>query len=124
MSHEDGIVLKGQKIVVPLSLRQEMKKRLHAAHTGYDSMISILWNSIFSPGLSKEIKQLADQCETCQRHKNRNQKESLYQHDNGQMQWERVAVDLFEIQGRNYLVTVDNFSNYIEVDYLPSTTSR
>ena len=31
---------------------------------------------------------------------------------------------MFEIKGRNYLVTVDYYSNFIEVDYLPTTTTK
>ena len=37
--------------------------------------------------------------------------------------WERVAVDLFELNGTQYLVIVDYYSGYIEVQKLQSTTS-
>ena len=38
--------------------------------------------------------------------------------------WQKVGTDLFEIKGRHYLVTVDCFSLFFEVDYLPDTTSQ
>ena len=38
LSHHDGIILKGERILIPFTLRSEMKKRLHSAHLGYDSM--------------------------------------------------------------------------------------
>ncbi|PFX14758.1 Retrovirus-related Pol polyprotein [Stylophora pistillata] len=37
LSHQDGIILKGERIVILKSLRDIMKKTLHAAHRGYDS---------------------------------------------------------------------------------------
>jgi transposase InsO family protein len=37
--------------------------------------------------------------------------------------WQKIGTDLFEIQGRQYLVSIDYFSNFIEVDYLSTTTS-
>ena len=56
---------------------------------------------------------LAENCETCQLHKPRNQKETLRQHEEGETPWSKIGVDLFEIKGRNYLVTVDYYSNFL-----------
>ena len=36
----------------------------------------------------------------------------------------KVGTDLFELEGRQYLVTVDYFSSFIEVDYLTSATAK
>ena len=37
--------------------------------------------------------------------------------------WQLVSQDLFELNGRAYLVTVDHYSDYYEVDHLPTTQS-
>ena len=66
---------------------------------------------------------LTKNCETCQLPKPRNQKETLRQHE-GETPWRKIGVDLFEIKGRNYLVTVDYYSNFLEVDYLSATTTK
>ena len=58
-----------------------MKRYLHAAHLGYYSMMRRARQSIFWPGMAKEIKQIADCCETCQIHKPGQPKEPLIQHD-------------------------------------------
>ena len=36
----------------------------------------------------------------------------------------KIGVDLFEITGRNYLVTVDYYSNCLKVDYLSTTMTK
>ena len=38
--------------------------------------------------------------------------------------WEILAVDLLELQGQDYLVTTDYYSNFFEVDKLVSKTSK
>ena len=57
--------------------------------------------------MAEDIKQTAEQCEACQRMKPRNQKETLKQSSDGQAPWVKVGVDLFEFDGRQYLVTVE-----------------
>ena len=39
LGHQDGIILKGERIMIPVTLRGEMKRRVHSAHLGYDSML-------------------------------------------------------------------------------------
>ena len=124
LSIQDGIILKGERIVIPKSLRKDMKNRLHSAHMGLDSMMRRARQAIFWPGMAKEIKQISSSCEICQEHKPRNQKETLNQHFRGTYPWEKIGVDLCELNGRDYLVTVDYFSGFIEVDMLSATTSN
>ncbi|XP_055877238.1 uncharacterized protein LOC129924751 [Biomphalaria glabrata] len=53
-----------------------------------------------------------------------NQRETLIQHDEGNVPWEKVGADLMEVDGRQYLITVDYYSNLTEYDYLSTTTSQ
>ncbi|VDI75827.1 Hypothetical predicted protein [Mytilus galloprovincialis] len=73
--------------------------------------------------MAKEIKQMTELCEICQESKPKNQREPLIQHSDGQSPWAKIGMDLFEIKGRPYLVVIDYFSNFTEVDYLSKTTS-
>jgi hypothetical protein len=52
--------------------------RLHSSHLGYDSMMRKARNTIFWPGITKDVKQLADNCEICQESKPRNCRETRY----------------------------------------------
>ncbi|CAC5393270.1 unnamed protein product [Mytilus coruscus] len=72
--------------------------------------------------MAKEIKQMTELCEICQESKPKNQREPLIQHSDGQSPWTKIGMDLFEIKGRPYLVVIDYFSNFTEVDYLSKTT--
>ena len=60
LSYSDGLMLKGEAVIIPKSMRNEMKIRLHKAHFGYDSMLRRARGTIFWPGMNADIKQLAD----------------------------------------------------------------
>ena len=44
--HKDGIILKGEAILNPSSLRDEITKGIHSAHMGYNSMIHLAWSLV------------------------------------------------------------------------------
>jgi len=43
-------------------------------------------------------------------------------HDVPSRPWSKISVDLFQLDGKHYLVMVDHYSDYLELDYLRSTT--
>ena len=103
-------------MVIPQSMKHIVKERLPSAHLGYDSMMRRAHDLVFWPGMSREIKQLADSCKICLEAKPRNQKETLIQHVPSDEPWEKIGVDLFTIANSDYLVTVDYFSSFWEID--------
>ena len=119
----EGLVMRGEAIVVPLSLRKEIKDRLHAAHLGFDSMIRRARSCIFWPSMATEVREMANTCEACQALKPMNCREPLMQNPVEEFPWEKVATDLFEVNGRQYLVLVDCLSNFIEVEPLSTMSS-
>ena len=92
LSRQDGIILKGERILIPFTLRSEMKKRLHSAHLGYDSMLRRARELLYWPDMAQDIKQTAEHCDACQRMKPHNQKEALRQHS--KETWAKVGIDL------------------------------
>ena len=115
---QDGIIFKGERVVVPSSLRAEMKRDIHESHLGINGCTSRARESLFWPGMSSEIKQYISTCETCRKFERSNQKETLMPHNSPDRPWEKVGIDLFQVEGVEYLVTVDYFSNFWEIDRL------
>ncbi|KAK3711143.1 hypothetical protein QZH41_008059, partial [Actinostola sp. cb2023] len=54
----------------------------------------------------------------CNTFQTEQQKEPLMSHPVPNQPWEFIATDLFEHNGRDYLVTTDYFSNFCEIDRL------
>ena len=97
LSFQVEIILKEETIAIPASLRAQTKKKLHASHLGYDSMMRDARDTIYWPGMNREIQELANNCKSCQKLKPRNQKETLNkQHDEQQTPWAKVGINLFE----------------------------
>ena len=72
--------------------------------------------------MTSAIKDYISQCETCWAYETNQQKEKLCPHEIPERAWFKVAVDLFEHDDRQYLVTVDYFSNFWEVDRMENST--
>ena len=121
---QNGLIFKGQRIIIPLSMRPEIKKTIHSSHLGVESCLRRAQECVYWPGMNAELRQYISTCEPCNRYQISNQKETLMNHEIPDRPWERVAVDLMEIKGQDYLVTVDYFSNYWEVDHLQSTKTK
>ena len=117
------MLVKGEAIIIPSELRASIKKRLHSAHLGCESMKRRARGIIFWPGIAHDIKQLADSCKTFQEMKPRNTQEPLKQHNEGDGPWQKIGLDFFEIAGKHYLIVVNYYSNFIEIDLLTSQTS-
>ena len=120
---QNGLVFKGTKIIVPESLRRSMLEETHRSHQGLQACLQRAREVFFWPGMSAQLKELIDKCSICQSIKPEQASEPLQPHPVPNRPWQRVASDLFIFENRNYLVLVDYFSNFIELDYLPDTSS-
>lgn len=119
----DGIIMKGERLFIPLSMRKDTQMRLHSAHLGKDSMLRRARELIYWPGMSADIIQIAEACEVCQKASPRQAREPLMPHERGEHPFQKAGVDLFSIANRNYMVLVDYLSGFWEVDFLPSTNT-
>ncbi|XP_048589452.1 uncharacterized protein LOC116620672 [Nematostella vectensis] len=97
-----------------------MKERLHSSHIGVNGCLRRARECLFWPGMTSEIKEFISQCESCCMYDNKQQRETLMSHETTERPWEKVGIDLFTIDGKDYLVVVDYFSGFWEIDPLTS----
>lgn len=121
---QDGLVLRGERIVIPATMRADMKQRVHAGHLGINSCLRRARELIYWPGMSSEIRQHVESCATCASFGTQQPAEPLITNEVPDGPFRDVSTDLFHTRGREYLVTVDNYSNFIEVDHLQTATSE
>ena len=68
------------------------------------------------------MKEYISACETCRELDSMTHaKETLMSHEVPSRPREKRSTDIFTIDGKNYLVTIDYCSNFWEVDRLPNT---
>ena len=71
--------------------------------------------------MSAEIKEHITQHEICSQHSAKQAKETLITHEPTDRPWEKVAVDIFNLDNKDCLITVDYLSNFWEIDRLRDT---
>lgn len=118
LSIQDNIVFKGQRCVIPLSMRDSIKIKLHNAHTGINSTLRRARDCVYWPGMGKELKDLIQSCDVCNTYQAEQQKEPLISHEVPERPWEKIGIDIFTVEGKDYLCTVDYYSDLFEVDNL------
>ncbi|KAL0154230.1 hypothetical protein M9458_050484 [Cirrhinus mrigala] len=65
LSYLHGIIFKGEKIVVPTSLRSDMLSRVHASHLGIEKSKQKARDIMFWSGMGKEIENMISKCSIC-----------------------------------------------------------
>ena len=66
--------------------------------------------------MASEIRNLASQCPTCNDYATKQQKEPLMSPEIPTTPWAIVAQDLFTFAGKSYLITIDYYSDFWELD--------
>ena len=78
---------------------------------------------MFWPGMNSQIEDAVSNCSACTKHQSSNPKETMIAHKLPDRPWQNVATNLFELHNEQYLIAVDYYSKYFELERMPTTTS-
>lgn len=62
---QDGILFKGNRVIVPAALRSYMVKKVHSSHIGVEGCLRKARDVLYWSGMSAEIKDSISKCDTC-----------------------------------------------------------
>ena len=124
---EDGLILKGTRIVIPNKQQQAILKQLHEGHLGLNKCKLRAKETVYWPGLNNELENLVLNCALCLKYSTAKcklessltlgQEIPLYP-------WTKLATDLFHFEGASYLLVVHYTSCYPVVCKLASMTGQ
>ena len=117
---ENNLLLRGNRIVIPPPLRQSLLSHIHDGHQGITKCRERARNSVWWPGVSRDIEHLVNRCETCTKAQIQHA-QPLIPSPLPELPWQRVATDLFQWKERTYLLLADYYSRYIEIAKLDRT---
>ena len=120
LSIQDGLIFKGERVVVPRASRSKLLKQIHSSHLGVNSCLNRACKCVYWPGMTADIKNRVSTCEACREHERSQAKEAMMSPEMPAQPWQRVAADLFEFEGKMYLVTSNYYSDFFEFDHLRS----
>ena len=123
LSAQDGLIFKGQRCIVPLSLSARIKEKLHGAHTGIQSCLRRARETVYWSGMNSDLTDHISKCDICLSYQSSQAKEPLICHEIADRPWQKIGADVFTLDGTDYLCVVDYYSSYFEVDGLESKTA-
>lgn len=112
MSLVDGLVLFKGRAVVPSVLRHQVLQALHKSHQGVSGMTLTSHNCMWWPNITKDIEMMRALCSTCHRNAPSQQPLPPVQPPRPDHPFQLVSTGYFQLEGHNYLVMVDLYSNW------------
>ena len=119
----NGLLLKGNRIVIPDDLRNEVLEQLHTGHQGLVKCKERARVSVWWPGITKDIEAYIRKCKICCQFQ-QTKYEPLIPSELPANPWQKVGTDLFVWDNATYLLVVDYYSRFIEIAKLSRTTSQ
>lgn len=119
LSVEDGVILKGERIVIPVSAQKHILQKLHTGHQGIEKTILRAKDCVYWPNVNKDIEQLVRECPVCQKYQKNPPPEPLLQHEVPTRPWHTVGTDLFHLEGKTYLIIADYYSKFPFIRRMP-----
>ena len=112
--HEDSVILRGHRIVVPESCRRQVLAELHEGHYGVQKMKTLARQHVWWSTLDKDIHELSLRCMACLTHA-RNPPKTSHNWEPTSHCFQRIHLDYAgPIQGKYVLLLVDAHSKWLE----------
>ena len=104
----DNLLFKSTRIVISHSLQNEILNRVHDSHQGIVKCRERARSSVWWLGLSSQLEAVVKNCQKCIENKN-DHAEPFLPAEFPKRPWQKVASDLFELNGQMYLLVIDYF---------------
>ena len=117
----ENVIYKGTKIIIPQSMRARMLEKIHSPHQGIEKSIMNASDTLFWPSMRSDIKTACENCSICAEYATQHQKEPMLSYPIPSLPWQFVSQDILKYDGNYYLVTVDHYSDFFELDKLQDT---
>ncbi|XP_063607727.1 uncharacterized protein LOC134782233 [Penaeus indicus] len=113
LSIEDGLVIKGSRIIIPVSMLNLVLDPIHVGHQGITKCQLRAKDCVYWTSINRDIEDIVQQ-ET-----SRSQtKETLIPHELPTRPWQYVGTDLFHYGENNYLIIAD-YSKFPVIRKMP-----
>ena len=109
-------------MVIPKEMRAEILGHIHSSHLGAESCLHKERDIVYWPHMNTDIKEVG-KCAVCNEFADNQQREPLISHEIPSRPWSKLGINICTVNKKDYLVTVDYYSDYWEVDRLHTTTT-
>ncbi|XP_041349225.1 uncharacterized protein K02A2.6-like [Gigantopelta aegis] len=118
----EGILVKGNRIVIPFSMGGKILDRIHDGHLGITKCRERANQCVWWPQISKQIQEMVAACRFCLEKQPSHSTEPLLTTTLPDRPFQMIGVDICEFKGNQNLITVDYYSRYIDIAFLSQIT--
>ncbi|BES89626.1 Hypothetical Protein NTJ_02434 [Nesidiocoris tenuis] len=123
LAYLDGLILYGERLYIPHTLRPFILSRLHIIHLGIEKCRRRARAAVWWPNLNNDVSSYIAACDICMKYST-NPIEPMIKTDFPTEAWREVGADVGYHDGKTYLLLQDYFSRYPEIVTLKSITSK
>ena len=103
----DGVLLKGQRIVIQTKMRPEMRSLVHEGHLCIEKCKRRAREVMYWPNMNTDVCDFVSRCDICQTHRYAQQQQPMKSHERPDRPWAKVGCDIFYMKQKPYLLTID-----------------
>ena len=111
LSTDNGLLLKGPRLVIPGELQEEYLERLHEGHLSANKVQENARQHMYWTGIDADIEDYTKRCQECIK-RSQVAKEPLQPHDIPEGPWRKLGMDYFKFNGNTYVLICDYFSKF------------
>ena len=111
LSTDDGMLLKGPRLIIPGELQEEYLSRLHKGHLSASKVQENAKQHMYWIGIDADIEDYTKRCQECIK-RSQVAKEPLQPHDIPEGPWRKLGIDYFAFNGNSYVLIRDYFSKF------------
>ena len=116
---EDGLILKGERVIIPQKMRKDILKKIHEGHQGQVKCKLRAKECVYWPDITKNIEEETARCSTCQANARSQSKEPMELMELPTRPWQIIGTDLFYLDSQTYLAVADYFSKFPIIKRMP-----
>ena len=111
LSTDDGMLLKGPRLIIPGELQEEYLSHLHEGHLSASKVQENAKQHMYWTGIDVDIEDYTKWCQECIK-RSQVAKEPLQPHDIPEGPWRKFGIDYFTFDGNAYVLICDYFSKF------------
>ena len=112
---EDGMLLWGLRVILPISLKDIILQDIHHEHPGIIRMKALSRIHVWYPNIDSDIECIVKGCAACEIVSNEPGKSIIHPWKWLVKSMDRIHIDYFEYDNYNFLLMVDSHSKWLEV---------
>lgn len=120
----DACLMRGIRVYIPSTLRQQVLQELHSTHFGMSRMKELARSYCWWLNIDKDIEEMVRNCQQCQETRGNPTKAPLHVWERPTEPFQRIHADYAgPFMGKQFFILVDAYSKWTEVYIVPNITT-